>query len=657
MSKIVVNKNLPKNVINKNIYGHFSEHLGRCIYEGIYVGENSDIPNKNGMRTDVVEALKEIKVPVLRWPGGCFADEYHWKDGIGPKETRKRMVNTNWGGVVEDNSFGTHEFMELCDQLGCEPYINGNVGSGTVQEMSEWMEYMTFDGVSPMAELRKQNGQEKPWKVKYFGIGNENWGYEYFDNFASCLLGVRQYIYKGKLTDLLKLFDITVVTTAGVDIRPQDSNDNWKIINEKYRDMIVDEHVYNSYQWFIDNTKRYDCYDRDGAKVFMGEYAMHTMSDGRGRLNGDNNLRSALSEAAFLTGCERNSDVVKMTCYAPLFAATYNYRWTPDMIWFNARDIMLTPNYYVQQMFAANVGKYTLTDVSKVDDDNSGGLLIGGHRTASAIASVTVRDIKSGKELYHHSFKDGLGGWKVYPNCRGGHFENGELIIEESDAFNGYYLDDQKFGNCEVEISFRRISGEQSFIAGVGVSDVRDAGTMDNAGFSICCQYGKNHKGYDVSFDKRVDFMRTVCEMMGKDKFLGYSPEGNILKLRYTTKHFDAHIFKDGAWHEILSKNVWKVNERIFQSATVGDDGKIYLKVVNVSGKDEKMKAQLVGFEGRKKATVTTLWHEDVTVINEIDVRAGKTHNIEPVVSEIEVKDDTLCATLKNNSVSVFVIE
>ena len=507
------------------------------------------------------------------------------------------------------------------------------------------------------AKVRADMGHPEPFEMKYLGIGNENWGYEYFDNFASCLLGVRQYIYKGKLTDLLKLFDVTVVTTAGVDIRPQDSNDNWKIINEKYRDMIVDEHVYNSYQWFIDNTKRYDCYDRDGAKVFMGEYAMHTMSDGRGRLNGDNNLRSALAEAAFLTGCERNSDVVKMTCYAPLFAATYNYRWTPDMIWFNARDIMLTPNYYVQQMFAANVGKYTLTDVSKVDNDNAGGLLIGGHRTASAVASVTVRDIKTGKELYHHSFKDGLGGWKVYPNCRGGHFENGELIIEESDAFNGYYLDDQKFGNCEVEISFRRISGEQSFIAGVGVADVRDAGTMDNAGFSICCQYGKNHKGYDVSFDKRVDFMRTVCEMMGKDKFLGYSPEGNVLKLRYTTKHFNAYIFKDGAWHEVLSKNIWKVNERVFQSATVGDDGKIYLKVVNVSGKDEKMKAQLVGFEGKKKATVTTLWHEDVTVINEIDVRAGKVHNIEPTVSEIEIKDDTLSATLKNNSVSVFVIE
>lgn len=176
MAKLIINDENKQGRIEPEIYGHFSEHLGRCIYEGIYVGENSDIPNVNGMRTDVVEALKELKVPVLRWPGGCFADEYHWKDGIGPKESRKKMINTHWGGVVEDNSFGTHEFMELCRQIGCKTYINGNLGSGTVQEMSEWVEYMTFRGVSPMADMRKENGHEEPWTVDYFGVGNENWG-------------------------------------------------------------------------------------------------------------------------------------------------------------------------------------------------------------------------------------------------------------------------------------------------------------------------------------------------------------------------------------------------------------------------------------------------------------------------------------------------
>lgn len=177
MAKLFINEKQKLGKINAEIYGHFAEHLGRCIYEGLYVGEdNQEILQVNGIRQDVVNALKEMKIPVLRWPGGCFADEYHWKDGIGKKETRKKMINTHWGGVLEDNSFGTHEFFELCKQLGCKTYVNGNVGSGTVQEMSEWVEYMTFDGVSPMADLRRENGSEKAWTVDYFGVGNENWG-------------------------------------------------------------------------------------------------------------------------------------------------------------------------------------------------------------------------------------------------------------------------------------------------------------------------------------------------------------------------------------------------------------------------------------------------------------------------------------------------
>ena len=162
--------------IAPEIYGHFSEHLGRCIYNGIYVGENSPIPNTDGIRNDIIEALRNIKAPVFRWPGGCFAEEYHWQDGIGEKSLRRKIVNTNWGGVTEDNSFGTHEFMRFCELVGCKPYINGNVGSGSVRELSEWIEYMTSDAESPLTEQRKKNGRAEPWKLEYLGIGNENWG-------------------------------------------------------------------------------------------------------------------------------------------------------------------------------------------------------------------------------------------------------------------------------------------------------------------------------------------------------------------------------------------------------------------------------------------------------------------------------------------------
>ncbi len=176
MAKISLDRNRSKGTISRYIYGSFAEHLGRCIYGGIYVGKDSPIPNVNGMRKDVVEAMKNLKMPVLRWPGGCFADEYHWRDGIGEQQDRKRMVNTHWGGVVEDNNFGTHEFMELCRQVGCDPYITGNVGSGTVKEMSEWVEYLNSDGDSTVVQERWKNGQKEAWGVRYWGVGNESWG-------------------------------------------------------------------------------------------------------------------------------------------------------------------------------------------------------------------------------------------------------------------------------------------------------------------------------------------------------------------------------------------------------------------------------------------------------------------------------------------------
>jgi alpha-N-arabinofuranosidase len=166
----------PKYTISRHIYGHFSEHLGRCIYDGFWVGDSMNVPRKDRIRMDIVDALKKIQIPNLRWPGGCFADEYHWRDGIGPRAQRPTMVNTNWGGVTEDICFGTHEFLELCGLLKCEPYVSANVGSGTVEEMAKWVEYLNFDGVSPMSALRKQNGHAEPWKVTFWGVGNESWG-------------------------------------------------------------------------------------------------------------------------------------------------------------------------------------------------------------------------------------------------------------------------------------------------------------------------------------------------------------------------------------------------------------------------------------------------------------------------------------------------
>jgi alpha-L-arabinofuranosidase len=176
-NQVVINADLGKDIINKQIYGHFAEHLGACIYGGFYVGENNTkIPNKDGVRLDIVDALKKLKIPNLRWPGGCFADTYHWKDGIGPKKNRPEMVNVWWGGITEDNSFGTHDFLNMCELLGTEPYLSANVGSGTVQEVIDWTRYVNFETGSPMSKLRKENGRDKAWNVKFWGVGNEAWG-------------------------------------------------------------------------------------------------------------------------------------------------------------------------------------------------------------------------------------------------------------------------------------------------------------------------------------------------------------------------------------------------------------------------------------------------------------------------------------------------
>lgn len=175
MAKYLINYLDRKSKINKNIYGHFCEHLGRLVYDGIWVGPDSTIPNIGGVRKDVIEALRQIRVPIMRWPGGCYADTYHWKEAVGPQEKRIPVVNRTWGGS-EDNSFGTNEFMNFCEEVGAGAYVTGNIGSGTIQEMVDWVAYIHDDAPTAMAQWRRENGREEPWQLAAFGIGNEVWG-------------------------------------------------------------------------------------------------------------------------------------------------------------------------------------------------------------------------------------------------------------------------------------------------------------------------------------------------------------------------------------------------------------------------------------------------------------------------------------------------
>ncbi|MBU9713570.1 alpha-N-arabinofuranosidase [Evansella tamaricis] len=419
-NKVVINTDLEQGKINKNIYGHFAEHLGRCIYEGFWVGEDSPIPNTNGVRNDVVEALKKLEIPVLRWPGGCFADEYHWKDGIGPRENRKRMVNTHWGGVIENNHFGTHEFMMLCDMLGAEPYICGNVGSGTVQEMSEWVEYLTMDGESPMANWRRENGREAPWKLTYFGVGNENWGCggnmrpEYYaDLYRRYQTYVRNYgdnkIYKiagganvddynwtevlmreaGKLMDGLSLHNYTIPGDfwlgKGSALDPSESE--WFMTMK--RALHMDELITN-HSTIMD---KYDPEKRVGMIIDeWGTWFDVEPGTNPGFLYQQNTIRDALVAGVHFHIFHDHSDRVQMAN----IAQTVNV--LQAMVLTEGEKMLTTPTYHVFEMFKVHQDATKLAvDVQSEDYEFNGEKLssvsVSASKDATGVKHISLCNI------------------------------------------------------------------------------------------------------------------------------------------------------------------------------------------------------------------------------------------------------------------------
>ncbi|MGG1417514.1 alpha-L-arabinofuranosidase AbfB [Bacillus subtilis] len=413
----VIQTDIAKGTINKNIYGHFAEHLGRGIYEGIWVGTDSDIPNINGIRKDVLEALKQLHIPVLRWPGGCFADEYHWANGVGD---RKTMLNTHWGGTIESNEFGTHEFMMLCELLECEPYICGNVGSGTVQEMAEWIEYMTFEEGTPMSDCRKQNGREEPWKLKYFGVGNENWGCggnmhpEYYaDLYRRFQTYVRNYsgndIYKiagGANVDDFNWTDVLMKKAAGLMdglslhyyTIPGDfwkgkgsatkfTEDEWFITMKKakYIDELIQKHG-----TIMD---RYDPEQRVGLIIDeWGTWFDPEPGTNPGFLYQQNTIRDALVAASHFHIFHQHCRRVQMAN----IAQTVNV--LQAMILTEGERMLLTPTYHVFNMFKVHQDASLLaTETMSADYEWKGETLpqisISASKQAEGDINITICNI------------------------------------------------------------------------------------------------------------------------------------------------------------------------------------------------------------------------------------------------------------------------
>lgn len=407
--------------INREIYGHFAEHLGRCIYGGIYVGEDSDIPNIRGFREDLVYALKDMEIPLLRWPGGCFGDTYHWKDGIGPKHERPSMVNVHWGGVTEDNSFGTHEFLEFCELIEAEPYININVGSGTVQEASEWVEYVTSNNISPMTDLRKKNGREEPWDVKYWGIGNENWGCggnmtpEYYadlyNRFAGYCRGDLYRIAGGPNVDDYNWMEVLMEKTTrhrhlvqGVSLHNYTFTNSWtdkgsatdfdesdwiSVLNNTLKmETLVERH-----STIMD---KYDPEKRIGLIVDeWGNWFSVEPGTNPGFLYQQNTLRDALVAGINLNLFNNHADRVKMSNIAQTVNVLQSVILTKD------EEIVLTPTYYVFKMYAvhqdATLIPLNLKTGQYEYDGKSVPSVYGSASTKDGVVSITLCNLNPTK--------------------------------------------------------------------------------------------------------------------------------------------------------------------------------------------------------------------------------------------------------------------
>lgn len=394
--------------IPAEIYGQFAEHLGTCIYGGLWVGEDSPVPNTDGYRTDVLNALRELRVPVMRWPGGCFADEYHWTDGIGPRHQRPRMVNTNWGGTVEDNSFGTHEFFNLCELIGCEPYLSGNVGSGTVEELAKWVEYITAED-GPMAARRKANGRDKPWRLKYLGVGNESWGcggsftpeayaneYRRYQTYCRDFGSNRLYKIASGASDYDYNWTDVLMRNARDHMRGLSLHyytvPGWTGSKGSATDFSDDDHYWTMGKCLEieDVIARHDSimtvYDPDRRVALIvdewGTWWDQEPGTVPGHLYQQNTMRDALVAALSLNVFHRHTDRVRMANIAQIANVLQS------MILTRGDQMVLTPTYYVFKMYAPHQG----ATVVPVDIDSPGRTVRGGRTVPTVSATASRKD-------------------------------------------------------------------------------------------------------------------------------------------------------------------------------------------------------------------------------------------------------------------------
>ncbi len=453
---------------------------------------------ENGLRSDMVEMLEELNPSFLRFPGGCVVEgsnlehAYNWKDTVGDVAERKQNENL-WLGTknypyYQSYGVGFYEYFELCEDLGAKaiPIVNCGMSCQArtegqrhtvcsiddidtyVQDALDLVEFCRGDETTTWGKVRIDMGHPDPFEIEYIGIGNEQWGSEYFERYIYFVEAFRE-----------QYPDIKLISTSG----PLASGDlfdyAWnKIEQHKYDEVkyadLVDEHYYNEPDWFLKHIDKYDSYDRDGTAVFLGEFAAKS-----------NTLKAALSEAAYMTALEKNSDIVEMVAYAPLFGNTTSSQWTPDMIWFNNSNVFGSVNYYVQKMYSNNVGDYilesTLENVETIG--NTGKIGVGTWKTAVVYDDLKVVDNATGKVLYENDFKNSeledfkgnsQGVYEVIEDSDGNQVlaqQNNSYPLNDAIGGSATYVGDETWTNYTYTLRAKKTSGNEGFLIPFAVKD------------------------------------------------------------------------------------------------------------------------------------------------------------------------------------------
>lgn len=360
----------PGPVIAPEVYGQFMEQLGTGIDGGVWVGPDSAIPNTRGFRNDVVAALKDLDVPVVRWPGGCYADIYHWRNGVGPRDQRPVTLNRWWGNKEENNAFGTHEFFEFAELIGAKTYLSINLGTGTPAEASDWIEYITSPSGSRLAQERRANGRDRPWTIDYLGVGNEPWGCggrmrpayyaDLFRHYVGFVKPEKAVVVAAGPAAADYEWTRTLMSVAGEDLDALSLHyytlptGDWTTKGpalgfDEAQWRATFEQTYRIGEMIREHDAIMDQTDPAGAKILAvdewGAWYDPTPGSPDGWLQQQNSLRDALLAAANFNIFHRHADRVRLANVAQMVNVLQ------AMILTDGEKMVLTPTYYAFQMY------------------------------------------------------------------------------------------------------------------------------------------------------------------------------------------------------------------------------------------------------------------------------------------------------------------